>query len=81
MRGIYGIVVARLSSTMGIGSGSLGVPLLNYHFPIRGAVGTAAAVGLGHPDLPPFSFGYVNLLAFAGFLIFNAVNMLITAFH
>lgn len=125
LRGIYGIIVAGLSSIMGIGGGSLSVPLLTYyHFPIRRAVGTAAAVGLiialpgtigafvsglGHPDLPPFSLGYVNLLAFAilipvtgffapigsklahsinpkylryafaGFLIFNAVNMLITA--
>lgn len=125
LRGLYGIVVAGLSSIMGIGGGSLSVPLLTYyHYPIRRAVGTAAAVGLiialpgtigafvsglGDPNLPPFSFGYVNLLAFAilipvtgffapigskiahsinpkylryafaGFLIFNAVNMLITA--
>lgn len=126
LRGIYGIIVASLSSIMGIGGGSLSVPLLTYyHFPIRRAVGTAAAVGLiialpgtigafaagyGDPNLPPFSIGYVNILAFvilipvtgyfapigskiahtinpkylryafAGFLIFNAVNMLITAF-
>lgn len=125
LRGVYGIIVASLSSIMGIGGGSLSVPLLTYYrFPIRRAVGTAAAVGLiialpgtigafasgfGDPNLPPFSIGYVNLLAFAilipvtgyfapigskiahtinpkylryafaGFLIFNAVNMLITA--
>lgn len=47
---------------------------------LPGTIG-AFVSGLGHPDLPLFSFGYVNLLAFAGFLTFNAVNMLITAFH
>lgn len=124
LRGAYGIMVAGLSSIMGIGGGSLSVPLLTfYHYPIRRAVGTAAAVGLiialpgtvgafvsgmGNAQLPPFSLGYVNLLAFAilipvtgyfapigskiahsinpkylryafaAFLIFNAVNMLIT---
>lgn len=81
LRKIYGIIVAGLSSVMGIGGGSLSVPLLTfYRYPIRRAVGTAAAVGLiialpgtigafvsglGNTNLPPFSIGYVNLLAFA----------------
>ncbi len=65
---------------MGIGGGTLSVPLLTvFKYPMRRAVGTAAAIGLlisipgaigaflsglGNPNLPPFSLGYVNLLAF-----------------
>jgi uncharacterized membrane protein YfcA len=112
---------------MGIGGGTLSVPLLTlYRYPMRRAVGTAAAIGLiiaipgtigafiagiGSPGRPPFSVGYVNVLAFlllipitgfmapigariahsinprylriafALFLIFNASNMLYTAFR
>lgn len=125
IRWTSGIAVGGLSSIMGIGGGSLTVPLLSfYRYPIRRAVGTAAAAGLvisipgtigaflaglGQPNLPPFSIGYVNLIAFAilipvtgyfapigariahsinpkylrfafaAFLFFNAVNMLLTA--
>lgn len=77
---ISGLLVAGASSMMGIGGGSLTVPLLSYyHYPMRQAVGTSSAVGLliaipsaigaalaglGHPGLPPFSVGYVNFLAF-----------------
>jgi hypothetical protein len=65
---------------MGIGGGSLSVPVMNYSgIEMRKAVGTSAAFGtliaipgsigfiiggLGQPLLPPFSFGYVNLIAF-----------------
>src|SRR5690625_7789744 len=65
---------------MGIGGGTLSVPILSiFKYPIRRAVGTAAAIGLlisipgavgaflsglNQPNLPPFSIGYVNLLAF-----------------
>jgi uncharacterized membrane protein YfcA len=68
-----------LSVLMGIGGGTLGVPAMTlFNVPIRRAVGTSSALGLvvslpgaigfvisgwGHPDLPPFSAGYVNLLA------------------
>jgi len=81
VRWISGVVIAGLASLMGIGGGSLTVPLLSYFkYPIRKAVGNAAAVGLlialpgtigaflaglGEPNLPPFSIGYVNLAAFA----------------
>lgn len=74
-----GIIIGSLSSVMGIGGGTLSVPILSlFHYPIRKAVGTAAAIGLlisipgtlgaiisgfGQPSLPPFSFGYVNILA------------------
>lgn len=81
VRWISGLAVAGLSTIMGIGGGSLTVPLLSYFkYPMRKAVGTSAAVGLlialpgavgavlaglGQPNLPPFSFGYVNVIAFA----------------
>jgi uncharacterized membrane protein YfcA len=54
-----------------------------FNVPIHRAVGTASALGLvvslpgaigfvisgwGHPDLPPFSLGYVNVLASATLL-------------
>lgn len=66
---------------MGIGGGTIGVPLLNFlGYDIRRAVGTSSAIGfliglpgaviyaltgLGAENLPPFSLGYVNLLAAA----------------
>jgi uncharacterized membrane protein YfcA len=69
-----------LSSMMGIGGGTLGVPTMNLcNFPIHRAVGTAAAFGViisipaaigmaiggwGAPGLPAYSIGYVNLLGF-----------------
>lgn len=73
--------VGLISSMMGIGSGTLGVPLLNaFSVPVHRAVGTAAALGLvigvpaaaamiitglGVAGRPPFSLGYVNLIAVA----------------
>ena len=66
---------------MGIGGGTLGVPLLSmFGYPIRQAVATASAFGLiisipatigfvlgGWSDarVPPFSLGYVSLIGFA----------------
>ncbi|SDX58062.1 sulfite exporter TauE/SafE family protein [Litoreibacter albidus] len=76
-----GTVTGALSAMMGIGGGTIGVPLLNFlGYDIRRAVGTSAAIGfiiglpgavvyiftgLGVEGLPPFSFGYVNLVAAA----------------
>lgn len=76
---ILGILAGCISAMMGIGGGTVCVPLLNIlGYDIRKAVGTSAAIGfiIGVPgaityamtgfdktDLPPFSFGYVNLLA------------------
>jgi uncharacterized membrane protein YfcA len=81
LRGILGLVIGGFSVMMGIGGGTLSVPLLTaFSYPVRRAVGTAAAVGLiialpgafgfmlagwGHNGLPPLSLGYVNLLGFA----------------
>lgn len=73
--------VGSVSTLMGIGGGTLTVPILNaLRYPIHRAVGTAAAVGAvisipgtlgfiwagsGIPNRPPFSLGYVNLLGLA----------------
>ena len=78
---ILGVVTGGLSAMMGIGGGTIGVPLLNFlGYDIRRAVGTSAAIGfiiglpgavvyaltgLGALGLPPFSLGYVNLAAAA----------------
>lgn len=69
-----------LSSMMGIGGGTLSVPIMTLlNEPIHRAVGTASLFGLiisipatvgfivagwGHTDLPPGNLGFVNLLGF-----------------
>ena len=74
-----GVAAGAVSAMMGIGGGTVCVPLLGYlGYDIRRAVGTSAAIGflIGVPGaiiymatgfvqegLPPFSFGYVNFLA------------------
>jgi uncharacterized membrane protein YfcA len=80
LKHVLGMVVGLFSVLMGIGGGTLSVPILTAcSFPIRRAVGTASAIGLiiavfgatgyvisgwGVPDRPPFSLGYVNLAGF-----------------
>ncbi|MFV0299402.1 MAG: sulfite exporter TauE/SafE family protein [Paracoccus sp. (in: a-proteobacteria)] len=77
----FGILAGGISAMMGIGGGTIGVPLLNFlGYDIRRAVGTSSVLGciiglpgaliyaysgLGAEGLPPFSLGYVNLLAAA----------------
>ncbi len=72
-------MIGAISALMGIGGGAMSILALSlYGYPIRLAVGTAAAIGSllavpgtigfiiggwGEPELPPFSLGYVNLLA------------------
>lgn len=74
-----GFVVGVLSSLMGIGGATLNVPFMTLNgVPIHQAVGSSSAlgpvialpgtigfivIGLGVPELPPFSLGYINLLA------------------
>jgi uncharacterized membrane protein YfcA len=74
-----GVVVGAISAMMGIGGGTLSVPILTaFGFDIRRAVGTASAIGFviaipgtigyiiagwGVAGLPPFSLGYVNFAA------------------
>lgn len=72
--------ISGVSTMMGIGGGTVGVPAMTlYGVPIHRAVGTAAAFGTiisipgtigaiisgwGASGLPPYSLGYVNLLGF-----------------
>ena len=74
-------VIGLFSVMMGIGGGTLTVPILSaFNYPIRRAVGTASAIGLiiavpgtigfiasgiGEAGLPPFSLGYANIVGFA----------------
>ncbi|GAC1620435.1 MAG: sulfite exporter TauE/SafE family protein [Nevskia sp.] len=77
-----GGIIGTLSALIGIGGGSLTVPLLNgYGIEMRRAVGTSAACGvpiawagalgfavngLGVAGRAPWSLGYLDLAAFAG---------------
>jgi uncharacterized membrane protein YfcA len=79
-----GALAGTISAMMGIGGGTVCVPMLNFlGYDIRRAVGTSAAIGLliglpgaliyiatgfGASDLPPLSIGYVNLLAVAAII-------------
>lgn len=78
--GAIGTTIGTVSAMMGIGGGTLTVPVLSlFSYPIHTAVGTAAALGLvisipgaigfaltghGQEMLPPFSIGYVNWVGF-----------------
>jgi len=80
-------LIGFVSSLMGIGGGTLGVPTLTaFSYPIHRAVGTASAFGLviavpavigfiisgwDVPGRPPLSFGYVSLVAAAIILPFT----------
>lgn len=79
--GLMGVVIGGLSTLMGIGGATISVPYMTLcRVPIHQAVGTASALGLiisipaavgfgiigwGQDHLPPFSIGYISLLAFA----------------
>lgn len=81
LKQLIGLVIGGFSTLMGIGGGTLSVPLLTvFNYPIHRAVGTAAAIGLfisvpgaigsllhgsGAAGRPPFTLGYVNLIGFA----------------
>lgn len=78
---VLAVIVGALSALLGIGGGTLMVPLLTLlAFPIHRAVSTASVFGLiisvpatvmyvgtgwDVPNLPPLSTGYVNWAAFA----------------
>jgi len=80
-------LIGGLSTMMGIGGGTIGVPTMTlFGMPIHRAVGTASAFGViisipgtigailtgwGAPHLPTYSLGYVNLL---GFLLIAPVS-------
>ncbi|MBU8537895.1 sulfite exporter TauE/SafE family protein [Roseomonas tokyonensis] len=81
LRQAIGGFIGTVSAMMGIGGGTVGVPILSmFGAPIRGAVATASVFGIiisipasigfiyggwGDPLLPPLSLGYVNLIGFA----------------
>jgi uncharacterized protein len=78
---IMPLSIGAVSSMMGIGGGTLSVPIMTlFNFPIHRAVGTASLFGLlisvpatigfvvtgwGQEGLPVGSLGYVNLIGFA----------------
>ncbi len=80
-------LIGGLSTMMGIGGGTIGVPTMTlFGVPIHRAVGTASAFGViisipgtlgailggwGASGLPPYSLGFVNLL---GFLLIAPVS-------
>lgn len=81
LKSLIAVAIGWVSAMMGIGGGTLSVPILSlYSYPIRRAVGTAAAIGLliavpgtlgfilagwDAAARPPLSLGYVNLVGFA----------------
>jgi uncharacterized membrane protein YfcA len=81
LQALLAVLVGGLSSLLGLGGGTIGVPLLNlFSVPMHRAVATAAVFGFtisvpatigyvlsgwGHTGLPTASTGYVNWLAFA----------------
>jgi len=87
VNGLISYLTGMFSALMGIGGGTLSVPLLSgFSVEIRRAVGTASAFGfligvpavlgfiysgLGVPGRPPLSLGYVNLIAAAVILPFT----------
>lgn len=89
-KALLATALGSLSAMMGIGGGTLGVPILSLcGYPMHRAVGTAAALGFligvpgavgfavagwHAPNLPPYSVGYVSLLGFA--LIFPTSTLL-----
>lgn len=86
-----GAIIGLFSAMMGIGGGTLSVPILSaFGYPIRRAVGTASAIGLivavpgtvgfvlsglGEPGRPPYCLGYVSLI---GFVLLVPASMLST---
>jgi len=81
IRAVVGAVIGFLSTLMGVGGGVMANTFMTvFGRPIHQAVATASGVGVliaipgtigyiaagwGTPGLPPFSLGYVNLLAVA----------------
>lgn len=79
-QGVMGLSIGFLSAMVGIGGGTLSVPLLTlFNYPAHKAVGTAAAIGLiislpgaltllfignAPTDAPTGTLGLVNLMAF-----------------
>jgi len=85
IRPVIGSVIGGLSGLIGIGGGSLSVPLMSMcAVPMRKAIGTASGFGLAIglpaalgfiisgwsvPNRPDFSLGYVNVPAFISLVL------------
>lgn len=83
-RGMFGFgsLIGGISALVGIGGGTMSVPLLLWNsIPIRSAIGTSAAIGfpiaisgtigyilngLNSTTLPPYTLGYIYLPALVG---------------
>lgn len=81
VRSPIGLFIGWFSVLMGIGGGTLSVPMMNlFNIEMRCAVGTGAAIGIligipgllgfmftgwGNPLLPPLSLGYCSLIGVA----------------
>ncbi|MCB5364082.1 sulfite exporter TauE/SafE family protein [Pusillimonas sp. CC-YST705] len=90
--GLFGCFIGGVSTLIGVGGGTLSVPILSsFNIPMRIAVGTSALVGVfisipgtlafmingwGASALPPLSVGYVNLLSW---ILIVPASMLSTA--
>ena len=90
---VAGAGIGTISTLIGIGGGTLSVPFMSLcNIPIHKAIGTAAAlgvviavpaafgfviIGMGEDGRPPFSAGYVNVLA--RFLILPSSLMAVKA--
>jgi uncharacterized membrane protein YfcA len=82
---VFAALNAGLATLMGVGGGVQNVTFMTIcNVPIHRAIATAAAIGpfialigtagfiyigMSNPDLPPYSFGYLNLAAFASIII------------
>ncbi len=89
VRSLIGLIIGGFSVMMGIGGGTLSVPIFSLSgMEIRRAVGTASAIGLvialpgtigfaitgwNEPGLPEWSLGYVSLI---GFVLIAPLSML-----
>lgn len=85
-----GNAIGVVSSFVGIGGGTLSVPFMMWcNIPVHEAIGTSAAIGfpiaiagtvgyifngMGVPDLPQYSFGFIYLPALAGIVCASVVT-------
>ncbi len=85
-----GGVIGGVSSLVGIGGGTLSVPFMTWcNVKMHQAIGTSAAIGfpiaaagavgyalngVGHPELPRYSLGFVYLSALAGLVVASVLT-------
>ena len=85
-----GSFIGAISALVGIGGGTLSVPFMTWcNIPMHQAVGTSAAIGfpialagtvgyivngLGKPDLPGSTLGFIYLPALVGLVVFSMLT-------